>query len=173
MTGFDPIEHKVIDDFHAEEMSDAAWSRSRLRLLRRVAPSTKGRFARQLVRDVAAEGHLTFESVRGRRGNRCRVNNAVCEIKFSMESPARFQQVRLPDDGYSYLIGIAAQPEEFVYWVIPALDVRRFIDTGDIEPQHADTSLWFRAELAQDDAFSEFRFAQKGFVETLAQLTPG
>jgi hypothetical protein len=97
------------------------------------------------------------------------VGTAVCEIKFSTENPARFQQVRPPDDGsgYHYLIGIAAQPDRFKYWVIPARDVFRLIDAGAITPQHANTSLWFYPQLDSSDDFAPFRYDRVGFTEQL------
>lgn len=167
---FSSIERKAITEFRDKVPNVQDWEQSAAEYLRPVAPSTKGLFARQLIERLATEAGVPFASLPGRAGNRRRVGKAICEIKFSMESPARFQQVRPPSTGYDYLAGICVQPASFRYWLIPATDVIRFFANDQITFQHSDGSRWFRAEPAKDDAFSGFRSAQKGFVEALARL---
>jgi hypothetical protein len=91
----------------------------------------------------------------------------VCEIKFSTELPARFQQVRPPSDGYDYLIGIGARPDALVYWLIPAADVESLIELGEISIQHASTSLWFFPHAPQPDAFAPFRMNADDVIDAL------
>lgn len=165
---FDPVELETINAFQRQMLERRAWpDTSELGFLVPAAPSTKGRFARSLIEALAAEAAISHQRV---QGNRCRVGDAVCEIKFSMESPGRFQQVRPPEDNYDYLLCIAAQHDRLRYWLIPAADVAMLIDEELIAFQHADTSRWFRAELIQDDAFSPYRCEKGELVEKLAAL---
>jgi hypothetical protein len=167
---FSPIESRAITEFRDHARDAQAWEESPVRYLIPTAPSTKGLFARRLVEQLANEAGVPFASVSGRIGNRRRVGRAVCEIKFSMECPARFQQVRIPSNSYDYLVGICVRPSLFRYWLIPASDITRLFEDEQITFQHAENSRWFRAHPEQDDAFSEFRFTQKGIVEAFAQL---
>ena len=168
---FSSIERKAITEFRAKVPDVQDWESSDAEYLRPAAPSTKGVFARQLIRRLAAEADVPVASVPGRVGNRRRIGNAICEIKFSMESPARFQQVRPPSNDYQYLVGICVRPSYIRYWLIPASDVTRLCEDDQITFQHAEGSRWFRAEPEQDDAFSGFRSVQKDFVEALAQMS--
>jgi hypothetical protein len=95
----------------------------------------------------------------------------VCEIKFSTEDPARFQQVRPPSDGYDYLIAIGAHPRDLVYWVIPAADVGKLIDDGDMTYQHAEESLWFFPEATGTDAFASYRMDSDGVIAKLSSFS--
>ena len=140
---FHPLEDEVIRGFDASRDIGAEWEASPLRDLVTAAPSTKGRFAREIIGRLAAAAGVSFTNVAGAAGSRRRVSATVCEIKLSTEDPPRFQQVRPPGDAYDYLIGIGAHPHDLVYWVIPAGDVRSLINEGAIGYQHADTSLWF------------------------------
>lgn len=166
---FDQIERRTIGAFSADAMGDAQWERSDLRVLVSASPQTKGSFVRRLVQDLAATAGVEVRPIPGRRGNRRRVGKVVCEIKFSMESPARFQQVRPPDNGggYQYLVGIAAQPDRMVYWVIPADDVAELFANDAITFQHGEDSRWFRAQLDGSDDFAPYRYDRRGFVDQL------
>ena len=82
-------------------------------------------------------------------------------------SGARFQQVRPPDDGHDYLLGIGAHPDALVYWLIPAADVGALIEQGEISVQHAGRSLWFFPDATQPDAFSAFRMNAEGLIDAL------
>ena len=143
------------------------WTGSPLHELVLAASSTKAAFARNVVASLATEAGVTFAAVPGRTGGRRRVGRMVCEIKFSTELPARFQQVRPPDDGYDNLLGIGAHPDSLVYWLIPAADVRALIEQKEISAQHADTSLWFFPHATQSDAFSPFRMNAEGLIDAL------
>ncbi len=167
---FSPIERQAIIEFRDHARDAQVWEDSPVRYLLPTAPSTKGLFARRLIEQMANKAGVPFASVSGRVGNRHRVGKAVCEIKFSMESPARFQQVRPPANSYDYLVGICVRPSIFRYWLIPANDVTRLFEDEQITFQHAENSRWFRAHPEDVDAFSEFRFTQNGFVDALAQL---
>lgn len=167
---FSSIERKAITEFRDGTRDSPDWEKSFAGYLRPTAPSTKGRFARRLTEQLAIDAGVPFAPVSGRIGNRRLIGKAICELKFSMESPARFQQVRPPTDGYDYLVGICVQPSAVRYWLIPASEVTRLFEDDQITFQHAESSRWFRADPEQNDAFSEFRLAQEGFVEALARL---
>lgn len=162
---FDPLEDEVISGFDASREVGAEWEGSPLKELVAAAPSTKGRFAREIIARLAAAAGMSFSSVAGAAGSRRRVGTIVCEIKLSTEDPPRFQQVRPPHDAYDCLIGIGAHPHDLVYWVIPAEDVQTLIDRGAIGYQHADTSLWFFPHTVDDDEYSAYRTDAAGVVE--------
>ena len=161
---FHPLEDEVINGFDASRDIGAEWQTSPLRDLVTAAPSTKGRFAREVIGRLAAAAGVSFASVAGSAGSRRRVGATVCEIKLSTEDPPRFQQVRPPGDAYDCLIGIGAHPHDLVYWVIPADDVQSLIDEGAIGYQHADTSLWFFPQTVDEDEFSPYRADAAGVV---------
>jgi hypothetical protein len=115
---FSSIERKAITEFRDETRDSPDWEKSSAGYLRPTAPSTKGRFARRLIEQLATDAGVPFAPVSGRSGNRRLIGKAVCELKLSMESPARFQQVRPPTDGYDYLVGICIQPSIVRYWLI-------------------------------------------------------
>jgi hypothetical protein len=94
----------------------------------------------------------------------------LARLSFSTEDPPRFQQVRLPSDGYDYLIGIGAHPQDLVYWVIPAEDVRKLIDEGWISHQHAETSLWFFPQTSDSDPFAPYRMSAEGVVTRFREI---
>ncbi len=167
---FHPLETETIEDFHAAREIGQEWNGSPLRDLVRTAPSTKGSFARTIVSRLAAAAGVEFRSVPGRVGSRRRVGNVVCEIKFSTEDPARFQQVRPPSDGYDYLIGIGAHPNDLVDWIIPGAAVETLIAEGEISYQHAETSLWFFPQTMGTDAFSCYRMDAAGAIERLGSF---
>ncbi len=167
---FSQIELKAITDFRGHARDAQAWDESDARYLIGTAPSTKGLFARRLIEQIASEAGISSGSVPGRVGSRRRVGKVVCEIKFSMESPARFQQVRPPSNTYDHLVGICVRPSMVRYWLIPASDVSQLFANEQITFQHADDSRWFRAEPEKHDAFSAFRFAQREFVRALARF---
>lgn len=154
---FHNLEAESIAAFHASREIGPVWDGSELRDLLLTAPTTKASFARKLIERLAKAAGVGVQSVPGRVGSRRRIGRCVCEMKFSTEDPARFQQVRPPSDGYEYLIGIGAHPKDFVYWLLPHADVQGLIDDGDIYYQHADTSLWFRPETVEIDRFSSYR----------------
>jgi len=162
---FQEVESDVIASFNATRELGREWDGSPLRDLVLAAPSTKGRFAREIVGRLAAAAGVPFTNVAGTYGNRRRVGSKVCEIKLSTEDSARFQQVRPPVGAYDYLLGLGVHPHDLVYWVIPADDVQRFIDDGIIEYQHADTSLWFFPATVDDDDFSAYRTNAEGVIE--------
>jgi hypothetical protein len=167
---FTKIEKEVLDSFYTTRRIGPEWDDSALRDLLPAAPSTKASFARHLVDRLAAAAEVEFKSVSGRSGGRRQIVNSVCEIKFSTEDPPRFQQVRLPDDGYDYLLGIGAHPKDFVYWLIPARDLQELIDEGELSYQHAETSLWCFPETVADDSFAAFRMREKALIAALAKL---
>lgn len=164
---FHPLETDNIDDYSgARELGDE-WTDSPLKPLVLAASSTKSAFARHLIASLATEASVDFAGVPGRTGGRRRVGSMICEIKFSTELPARFQQVRPPDDGYDYLLCVGARPEALVYWLIPAADVEALIEQEEISFQHATTSLWFFPDATAQDAFSPFRMSADGLIEQL------
>lgn len=114
---FHPLEHEIIAGFDASRPIGSEWKDSPLIELVAAAPATKGRFAREIIERLAAAADVPFGHVPGHTGGRVRVGSVACEIKFSTEDPPRFQQVRPPADGYDYLIGIGAHPQDLVYWV--------------------------------------------------------
>jgi hypothetical protein len=164
---FHPVEAETIERFGASRIIEAIWDESPLRDLVASAPSTKGSFARTVVEALAAQAGVMFGPIAGSYGSRRGVGSKICEIKFSTEDPARFQQVRPPAGAYDYLIGIGAHPEDLVYWLIPASGVQDLIDEGEISYQHADTSLWFFPETTGPDAFSKYRLDAMGMIEQL------
>jgi hypothetical protein len=164
---FHPLEIEIIDDFSGARDLGPEWAESRLHELILAASGTKSAFARNVVASLAAAAGVDFAGVPGRTGGRRRVGRMVCEIKFSSELPARFQQVRPPDDGYEYLLGVGAHPDSLVYWLIPAGDVEALIERGEISYQHATTSLWFFPHATQSDAFSPFRMDAPGLIDAL------
>lgn len=166
-----PLEAEVIEHFQGSREIGPEWDGSALRELLPTAPSTKASFARKVGARLASEAGVEFRSLQGRAGSRRRVGSAVCEIKFSTEDPARFQQVRPPSDGYDYLIGIGAHPQDLVYWVIPAADVQSLIEQDEIIYQHAETSLWFFPEATGIDAFSPYRMDAQAVIEKLSSFT--
>src|SRR5438128_2472163 len=117
---FDPAELEAIQEFDASPRELGEWRRSPLRPVVEAPPTSKGRFVRALIRRLGQEAGLPITRVPGRRGSRFRIGGAACELKFSTEDPPRFQQVRPPDDGYDYLLAVAARPDRLVYWLIPA-----------------------------------------------------
>ena len=119
---------------------------------------------------MAAAADVTFGHVLGYTGSRVQVGSAACEIKFSTEDPPRFQQVRLPSDGYDYLVGIGAHPHDLVYWVIPAEDLQKLIDEGWISYQHAETSLWFFPQTIDSDSFAPYRMTAEEVVAKFREL---
>ena len=163
---FHPLEQEIINGFDASRPLGSEWEASPLKALVVAAPATKGRFAREIVQRLAAAAGVSFDHIAGHTGSRVRVGSAACEIKFSTEDPPRFQQVRPPSDGYDYLIGIGAHPQDLVYWVIPAADVERLIDEEWIGYQHAETSLWFFPETEAPDAFATYRTTADGVIAT-------
>ena len=168
---FHSLETETIEDFHASRELGPEWIDSKIRDLVPTAPSTKASFARKLIARLAEAAGVEFRSVQGRVGSRRRIGRQVCEIKFSTEDPARFQQVRPPSDSYDYLIGIGAHPQDFVYWVIPAADVQSLIEQDQITYQHAETSLWFFPEATGIDAFSPYRLDAQGVTEKLSSFS--
>jgi len=168
---FHHLESQTIEQFHALRRIGPEWDDSPLRDLLPTAPATKASFARNLMAQLAEEAGVEFRSVQGRSGSRRRIGSAVCEIKFSTEDPARFQQVRPPSDGYDYLIGIGAHPRDFVYWIIPAAAVQSLIEHCEITYQHAKDSLWFFPETTGTDPFSPYRSDAQAVVETLSSFT--
>jgi hypothetical protein len=168
---FHSLETETIDDFHASRQLGPEWIDSKLRDLVPTAPSTKASFARKLIARLAEEAGVEFRSVEGRVGSRRRIGRAVCEIKFSTEDPARFQQVRPPSDGYDYLIGVGAHPKDFVYWVIPAAEVQSLIEQREITYQHAETSLWFFPEATGTDPFSPYRLDAQAVIKKLGSFS--
>lgn len=164
---FHPLEIETINDFSGARELGPEWSESPLYELVLSASSTKGAFARKVIASLATEAAVDFGAVPGRTGGRRRVGKMVCEIMFSTELPARFQQVRPPSDGYDYLIGIGAHPDSLVYWLIPAADVESLIEQGEISIQHASTSLWFFPHATQPDAFSPFRMKADDVIDAL------
>ena len=162
---FHRLEDEVIASFDSSRHIGVEWDGSPLRDLVTAAPSTKGRFAREIVGRLASAAGTSFTSVAGAAGSRRRVGATVCEIKLSTEDPPRFQQVRPPDGAYDCLIGIGVHPHDLVYWVIPAQVVQSFIDDGTISYQHAETSLWFFPETVDDDDYSPYRTDAAGVVE--------
>jgi hypothetical protein len=97
---FSQIEADAVANFNATREIGAVWNGSALRDVVLSAPVTKGRFARQLVSSLAAAAGIDVGSIPDRVGNRRRLGSAICEIKFSTEDPARFQQVRPPEEDY-------------------------------------------------------------------------
>ena len=87
-----------------------------------------------------------------------------------MEDPPRFQQVRPPQDGYDFLIGVAVRPDGVVYWVIAATDVEQLFKDNQITVQAAESSRWFFPELTGTDAFSPYRSNATEFVTRLQEL---
>jgi hypothetical protein len=164
---FHPLEIETIDDFSGARELGSEWTGSPLYELVLAASSTKSAFARNVVASLATEAGVDFAGVPGRTGGRRKAGKMVCEIKFSTELPARFQQVRPPDDGYDYLLGIGAHPDSLVYWLIPAADVEALIEQKEISVQHASTSLWFFPHATQPDAFSPFRMNAEGLIDAL------
>jgi hypothetical protein len=161
---FHPLEDEVISGFGAAREIGVEWRGSPLRDLVTAAPSTKGRFAREIVSRLAEAAGMPLSSIPGSAGSRRRVGTRVCEIKFSTEDPPRFQQVRPPGDAYDWLIGIGAHPHDLVYWCIPADEVQALIDQGAIAYQHANTSLWFFPSTVDEDEFSSYRTDAAGVV---------
>jgi hypothetical protein len=169
---FHYLESHAIEQFQVSRRIGPEWDASPLRSLVMAAPATKARFGRDLVAQLAEAAGVEFRSVQGRVGSRRRIGGVVCEIKFSTEDPPRFQQVRPPNDGYDYLIGIGAHPNAFVYWIIPASDVQRLIDQGEITYQHADESLWFFPETTgTNDAFSPYRSDAQVVIESFSEFS--
>jgi hypothetical protein len=168
---FHPLEDEIISGFDSSRPISSEWENSPLKDLVVAAPATKGRFAREIIEQLAAAADVTFGHVRGHTGSRVRVGSAACEIKFSTEDPARFQQVRLPSDGYDYLIGIGAHPRDLVYWLIPADDVQKLIDEEWISYQHAETSLWFFPDTTDADAFAPYRMRAEEVIAKFRDLT--
>ena len=167
---FHPLEDEIINGFDASRPISSEWENSPLKELVVAAPATKGRFAREIIEQLAAAADDTFGQVPGHPGSRVQVGSAACEIKFSTEDPPRFQQVRLPSDGYDYLVGIGAHPQDLVYWVIPAEDVQKLIDEGWISYQHAETSLWFFPQTSDADAFAPYRMGAEGVIAKFREL---
>ncbi len=162
---FHPLELDNIADYSNARELGPEWTKSPLHELILAASSTKSAFARHVVASLATEAGVRFAGVPGRSGGRRRVGRMVCEIKFSTELPARFQQVRPPEEGYDYLLGIGAHPDALVYWLIPAADVKDLIARKEISEQHASTSLWFFPNAMQPDAFSPFRMNAEGVID--------
>lgn len=164
---FHPLEIDTIDDYSGARELGPEWTGSPLHELVLAASSTKSAFARHVIASLATQAGVDFAGVPGRTGGRRKVGRMVVEIKFSTELPARFQQVRPPNDGYDYLVGIGAHPDALVYWLIPAADVEALIEQGEISAQHASTSLWFFPDATQPDAFSPFRMNAEGLIDAL------
>jgi hypothetical protein len=167
---FHQLETEVIAAFRASRPIGAEWDDSPLRSLLPTAPATKASFARRIIERLAAEAGVSVNSLPGRAGSRRKIGNSVCEIKFSTEDPARFQQVRPPTEGYDHLIAIGAHPRDLVYWVIPAADVLKLIDEGHITYQHAEDSLWFFPEAAGNDPFASYRTDADGVIAAFASF---
>jgi hypothetical protein len=98
---FHPLEIDTIDDYSGVRELGPEWTESPLHELVLAASSTKSAFARHVVASLATEAGVDFAGVPGRTGGRRKVGRMAVEIKFSTELPARFQQVRPPDDGYT------------------------------------------------------------------------
>jgi hypothetical protein len=168
---FEEVERETIVDFEAQvNAARPEWADSDLAFLVNTAPATKGRFARNLLQALAEAADAEVFAVRERAGNRRQIGNVVVEMKFSMEDPPRFQQVRPPEGEYDHLIGVCVRPHAITYWLIPGADVARLIDEDEISFQHAEDSRWFFPSLTADDAFSSFRSRASEFVQRLREI---
>ena len=166
---FAPTERSVITEF-PQDPTRLDWRGTDVEFLLGLAPAAKGSFACLLVKRLAEAAGVPFGRLPGRVGSRVRVGQSRCEIKFSTEDPARFQQVRPPADGYDYLIGIAVRPQGIWYWLISASDVARLFDDDEIKAQAAESSRWFFPKLSGTDVFSPYRSNAADFVRNLKKL---
>jgi hypothetical protein len=94
---FHPLEDEIITGFDASRPIGSDWKDSSLKALVVAAPATKGRFAREIIEQLAAGAGVTFGQVSGYRETRVQVGSAACEIKGRPAATVRQERAGVRD----------------------------------------------------------------------------
>lgn len=172
---FSPGEIHALAELRGTLRQVAEWPPdSPLSFVLMLAPRTRGKLGELLLKRLAEDAGLPTSKAESVAYD-IRIGTVRCEVKFSTEDPARFQQVRDPREidalKYDYLVSISGRPHGLVYWLMPARVVGDLMDQGQITVQHAmSDTKWFFAARTGLDAFSNFRYVYEDFVRALADL---